>query len=522
MNLLKEINKKYIILSILFSFLTGLDTLVIPVIVNSIIDNVQSDNTRGIFYATIYGIVGFIFIQLNLFLWKTYIAKINREFGKIMKQKAMIYSLKQRLSQEETENLLYNDIPTIERQYIEPLLNFIYCIWFSLISLIYVLTLSWQVSLLFIVFSLGPLLLPKLFEKKLQDSNMNWSKANESFLKEVSEFLTGRTTIKHYSRSTYFLERFSEKLTKREHKEYDKGYLSYRVTFIINAFAIITGILPFGLGGYLAIEGYLSIGALIAVFLASDRVLSPLENAINHWNSMKATEPLVDKLKTIIDQAEQGNENLVYTLREKIEVSFEDAEIGYSKPLLYLTKNLPYGKKVLITGPSGIGKSTLFKTIFKDVNLLSGKLTVNNKDIQSLENAYLRHHIGYIPQDIVLFDDSILFNICLGETFCQEQIDKVIDQVGLKKLIQKVGLGYIVGHKGEGLSGGERARVVVARALIRDYSILLVDEFSASLDQETSAKIRDVLLENQATIVEIAHHYSVEDKNRYDEVWDFV
>jgi ABC transporter ATPase and permease component len=172
MKILSILNKKNVILAILFSLLTGLDTLVVPVIVNGIIDSVQSKDISNLFYITLYGIVGYILLQLCLFLWKKYVAKVNCNFSQLAKYRIFTYAVHKNLPSEDTENIIYNDIPLLEKQYVEALLNFLYCIWFSMISLIYVLTISWQVSLIFILFSVIPLILPKFFEKQLKNSSV--------------------------------------------------------------------------------------------------------------------------------------------------------------------------------------------------------------------------------------------------------------------------------------------------------------------------------------------------------------
>lgn len=372
------------------------------------------------------------------------------------------------------------------------------------------------------VFSIIPLLLPKLFEEKLKDSNVKWSESNKVFLKEVNESLSGISVMRHYERIPYFIDRFFDKLSQRENSDYYKNSLSFKVTMIINIFAIISGILPFGLGGYLAIKGYLSVGALIAVFLASDRVLSPLENAIHHWNNLKSTKPLVEKFEMIllkVDDSKELLENKAFT-KERCEMTFENVHFGYKDSLFNLTTTLKVGQKVLITGASGAGKTTIFKTLFKEIEKLSGSLYINGEEIDTLEQAFLYHNIGYIPQDIILFDESLLFNITLGETFPLLQIQKVISQSGLTKLVEEKGFDYQVGYQGEHLSGGERARVVVARSLLRHYSVILVDEFSSALDHQTASKIRELLLSIDATVIEIAHHYSDGDRTRYDEIWE--
>lgn len=523
MKLLKQVSKKHLWLAVFFSLLTGLDTLVIPVVVNGIIESVESAEINHLMFVTLYGIFGYALTQLGLFLWRKYMSLVQKEFSQEAKWQVFKYAINTHMPKEDVENIIYNDIPLLEKQSIEAWIQFVYCLWFSGISLIYVLSISWQVSLIFIAFSAIPILLPKAFEKVLKESSLKWSTANEALIKEMNEDLSAVSVMRHYKRIPYFLNRFFTILEKREEEQYQKTVLSYKVTFIINIFAVITGILPFGIGGYLAIKGYLSTGALVAVFLASDRVLSPLENAVRYWNDMQASRPLREKVEALIDasknlETELETETQLITGQD-MQLDFDQVVFGYHQPLFNLTGKLRAGDKVLIKGPSGAGKTTIFKTLFKEIVPLQGKLTINHQDIAKISSSELYQHIGYIPQEVIVFDDTILFNLTLGEKYSEDTLYKVIQESGLDHLISTKGLDYQVGPRGENLSGGERARLTVARALLRNYPVLLVDEFSSSLDKETAQKIREVLLKTDKIVLEIAHHYDDEDVQAYDYVW---
>lgn len=523
MQLLKQVSKKHLWLAVFFSLLTGLDTLVIPVVVNGIIESVESAEINHLMFVTLYGIFSFGFIQLSLFLWRKYLSLVQQEFSQAAKLKVFKYAIYTHMPKEDVENMIYNDIPLLEKQSIEAWIQFVYCLWFSGVSLIYILSISWQVSLMFITFSAIPILLPKVFERALKESSLKWSQANEAFIKEMNEDLSAVSVMRHYKRIPYFLNRFFTILERREEQQYQKTVLSYRVTFIINIFGVITGILPFGIGGFLAIKGYLSIGGLIAVFLASDRVLSPLENAVRYWNDMQASRPLREKVEALIDasknlETESEIETQLITGQE-LQLDFDQVAFGYHKPLFSLTGQLRTGDKVLIKGPSGAGKTTIFKTLLKEITPLQGKLTINHQDIEQISSSELYQYIGYIPQEVIVFDDTVLFNLTLGEDYSEDALQKVIQESGLDYLVSTKGLDYQVGPCGENLSGGERARLTVARALLRNYPVLLVDEFSSSLDKETAQKIREVLLKTDKIVLEIAHHYDDEDVQSYDYVW---
>lgn len=287
MKLSQLIHKKYAAIAIFFSLLTGLDTMVIPTVVREVTDAVQTANQMKLLVVILYGVVGFSVLQLALYLWNDYTAKVIKHFNIELKKAIFEKGFLIEGEKNEVQTMIYNDVPMLAQNYVYAWIHMVYCIWFSFVSIIYVLSISWQVALIFIVFSGVPILLPKVFEKRLSQATMIWDEENQRFVKELDEDLHTSSVIRHYQRFTYFLKRYVTSLQAREKAEYNKSHLTYFVGLMISVIAGTTALIPFGLGGYLAIQGYLTLGGLLAVFMSSDRIFGPLENAVNYWTISK-------------------------------------------------------------------------------------------------------------------------------------------------------------------------------------------------------------------------------------------
>ena len=197
-------------------------------------------------------------------------------------------------------------------------------------------------------------------------------------------------------------------------------------------------------------------------------------------------------------------------------VSFEQVGFAYdaSRPILReLSFEIPAGRTVAVVGASGAGKSTLARLLFRFYNPDRGRILVGGRDIADYTQNSLRTHIGVVPQDTVLFNDSLAYNIGYGRPGAsREDIERVVRLAHLDGFVAQLpdGLDTQVGERGLKLSGGEKQRVSIARALLKDPPIMIFDEATSSLDTESERAILGALAEaaRQRTTLVIAHRLS--------------
>ena len=196
--------------------------------------------------------------------------------------------------------------------------------------------------------------------------------------------------------------------------------------------------------------------------------------------------------------------------------TFDNVSFAYNgtrKVISEVSFSIPVGKTIAIVGPSGSGKSTLGKLIFGFYKPSSGQILIDGRDSTELKTTSIRTHLAVTPQDIVLFNDTLEYNIKYGSNrVSQDILNYVIERADLLDLVSSLpdGLATQVGERGLKLSGGEKQRVAIARMLLKDCDINILDEATSSLDPKSEKRIVENLLEKKSskTLIIISHRLS--------------
>ncbi|ASV86964.1 ABC transporter family protein [Ochrobactrum quorumnocens] len=201
---------------------------------------------------------------------------------------------------------------------------------------------------------------------------------------------------------------------------------------------------------------------------------------------------------------------------DKAAIRFNDVHFAYdsNRPILKgISFEVPAGKTVAIVGPSGAGKSTISRLLFRFYDVQSGSVTIDGQDVRDVTQESLRKVIGMVPQDTVLFNDTIAYNIRYGRTDAtDEEVEKAAEMAQISGFIKHLPDGYqaMVGERGLKLSGGEKQRVAIARTILKAPPILILDEATSALDTATEQEIQsalDIVSRGRTTLV-IAHRLS--------------
>ncbi|MCS4486535.1 ATP-binding cassette domain-containing protein [Staphylococcus americanisciuri] len=319
------------------------------------------------------------------------------------------------------------------------------------------------------------------------------------------------------------MSQLTKELNHVEESNYSVQKNLYQSNWITNLLSGISAFVPLFIGGIFVIHGNLSLAALMAVYLASDRIVIPAVNAIDHFNKLRSSHTIVKKYDDLMDSLslEDAQNTMTHQLTHTIlPVQFQHVSHQYGERMIFKDIHLTInkGNHILLKGPSGSGKSIFFKLLLRLETPQEGTVWYNNIQDDKMSFAMLTQHLYYFEQQPLIFNDSILFNIALDDDFNDKQLRYVIRQCNLTELIQTHGWDYHVGANGERLSGGQKMRIALARILIRAPKFILLDEFSAGLDKENAIFIREVIHQEVETVIEITHDEHV-NQNLYTDIY---
>ncbi|MBL8149383.1 MAG: ABC transporter ATP-binding protein [Blastocatellia bacterium] len=290
-------------------------------------------------------------------------------------------------------------------------------------------------------------------------------------------------------------------------------------TFIVGFLTSIASVVVIWYGGYKVIGGTLSSGSLIAFYLYTVRLYGPIQSLANRgieiYNGLASADKLIEylDLKPKIEEVE----NPVRLKDVAGKISFKNISFKYptSQSLVIdgLTLDISPGQKVALVGSSGAGKSTLANLICRLYDVEIGSIEIDDRNIKQLELKSLYDAVGIVSQDTYLFNATIEENIKYGRV--EASFEEVIDaakKAHLHDFIEKLPDGYktVVGSRGVKLSGGQRQRIALARMILKDAKIWILDEFTSSLDSRSEAVVYDnikPLIEDRTTLI-IAHRFS--------------
>lgn len=333
------------------------------------------------------------------------------------------------------------------------------------------------------------------------------------------ETVTGLEIIKSIRAQNRMRTHWDQSVNKTIHYA-DKGqFLSQTITFFTAFISQFSNILIVAAGVYLASEGEMTMGAIIAAMILNGRVISPVSQLvgmiIKYDKTMLSLENLDEVMKMPVEK-----ENKTYISRPNLSgtIEFKDVQFAYKdqnhQTLKDINLKIEQGERVAILGKIGSGKSTMLKLIMNLYEPTKGSVLIDSVDIRQIDPVDLRQAIGAVPQEPFLFMGTIKDNITIGEQYVSdEELLRASKVAGLNEFLGKHEAGYdlIVGERGEGLSGGERQAVTLARALISNPNILMLDEPTNSMDRQTEKmfidRIKNII--EDKTLIVVTHKTSL-------------
>jgi len=325
-------------------------------------------------------------------------------------------------------------------------------------------------------------------------------------------------TVKYFDNERFELQRYDQTLRDWEgaavKSQTSMSLLNFGQGTIIALG--VTAIMFYAASGVVA--GRMTIGDLVLVNTMMLQLFMPLNILGVIYRALKYALADMDLVFKLLDETtEVRDRDDAHELAvEQAEVRFEHVDFGYhaDRPILHdVTFTVPSGKKVAVVGPSGAGKSTLARLLFRFYDVNAGRVLIDGQDVREVTQRSLRQSIGIVPQDTVLFNDTIYNNLAYARPDAtREEIEQAARYADIHAFIEGLPQGYdtMVGERGLKLSGGEKQRVAIARVILKDPRILVFDEATSSLDSRSEQAILTALRSVAAhhTTLIIAHRLS--------------
>ncbi|WP_353084756.1 ABC transporter transmembrane domain-containing protein [Flavobacterium sp.] len=331
----------------------------------------------------------------------------------------------------------------------------------------------------------------------------------------VEETLQGISNVKAFANEWYEIARYKGKIQEIVKIAIKGGkYRGYFASFIIFClFGAIVAVVWYGVT--LSISGEMSVGQLISFVLYSTFVGASFGGVAELYAQIQKAVGATERVFELLDETPEkinGTSNF-----EKIQgnVTFQNVSFFYpSRPEIQVLKDVNftanYGQKIAIVGPSGAGKSTISSLLLRFYDIVGGSILIDGKSIYDYDLESLRGNMSIVPQDVILFGGSIRENIAYGKpTATEEEILLAAKQANALDFVNGFPEKFdtLVGERGIKLSGGQRQRIAIARALLKNPSILILDEATSSLDSESEKLVQEALenlMEGRTSII-IAH-----------------
>ena len=399
--------------------------------------------------------------------------------------------------------VLFNVIPTIiEIFLVAGILAFVYGWKYALITLI---TISLYIVVTFTV-----------TQWRLQ-FRRRMNAADNAVSTKLIDSLLNFETVKYFNNEKHEYERLNESLKEYEkesvNNQYSLSYLNIAQTVVIMVGITVMLVMS----AYDIRAGHLSIGGFVVINAYMLQLYQPLNFFGTVYREIRQSLTDMENLFTLWEEKPNltdSDQSVSQTTQASIR--FENVSFDYDERRTIIENisfEVPNGKKVALVGPTGAGKSTISRLLFRFYDPKQGAIFINNENIKDISQSSLRKMIGVVPQDTVLFNDTIYYNISYGNPMAsEEQIYEAARSADIHNFVMGLPDGYqtLVGERGLKLSGGEKQRVAIARAILKNPSIFFFDEATSALDSTTEKEIQknlQAISQNRTTLV-IAHRLS--------------
>ncbi len=520
-------NKVALVLGSIFTIFNAGTNIAIAFLLENLIDIANGGTMKDLGRLALLTLGVLTFMVVNALIRRTFLHKFY--FRGLTNYKSFVF--KRLLSnnvnafgEEQTGRYLSgltNDVNSIETQYLEIVFGIVGGITLFVGGLVSLFCLHLWIGVTVVVSSIMPLAVSIFFGNRAEKREKVVSAENDRFTSSLRDMLSGFSVIKSFK-----AEPEIQKIFDKNDESLEQAKRKRRDTINnIDILSVVAGMLMLmivvGVGVALSIEQKITAGAIAACIQLMNYITGPVQFLPTAFSRQKAALALIQKMENTLEHSEEAERNVSVRKLEQ-GIRFDNVSFGYEenkKILNGVNCFLKKGHSYAIVGVSGSGKTTMLNLLMGAYSDYSGSVLLDNQQIKEISMESLYTLMSVVQQNVFIFDDNIISNITMYKSFPQDEIDKAIDYSGLRNLINEKGLDYKCGEGGSRLSGGERQRISIARAILKNMEILLMDEATSSLDNQTAREVEDAILSlNDITRVVVTHKYSAGILRKYDEI----
>lgn len=517
--------KKGIAFAFVCLVVTSVITLVLPLLVRNMINVVVVEKNAAALNSLTLDIIAVIAFQMLFGITQNYILgfvgnRMTADFR--MELFNHIQSLSLRFFQErrvgEIISRMSNDISVIQKA----LVSIPVAVLRQSITLVgglaIVFYLNWKLTGLILIVLPPLMLFARIFGKRLRTLAGQVQDQLARAMVVLEEVISSIKVVKSYNREAYEKQRFEECIETAFDAEVKKVKVSaFFGPFVLFLTFLVSALLVW-YGGRQVMSGATTPGELAAFFLYAIIIAGPIGTFVRLYTQSQEALGAIRRVYEILDTKPliRDPENPVIFDQVEGAIEFDHVSFGYRKDVPVLkdvSLQVRPGEQVALVGPSGAGKSTVVQLVHRFFDVDAGTIRVDGHDIREIALKTFLNHVALVPQETLLFGGTIRENIMYGKLDAtDEELDRAARFANAYDFIENLDKGYdtVVGEKGVKLSGGERQRIAIARALLKDPKILILDEATSSLDNQSEMLIQDALdhlMRGRTTLI-IAHRLS--------------
>lgn len=521
--------KGWLATTVLFRAFGAIMQVLIALIIQQIVDTAMNKDVNGFIDMIIFSIIFFMIMGINDYLNKTtqfiYIKKTLTDFKEDIFRGILRKNYKDFNSENTAEYIsqLTNDINMVETKYLVPYLEMIGDVVIFVGTTALLLWINPWVTLVVCATSALLFLIPAILGAPTAKRQDDVSKQNSIFTTRIKDIFSGYEVIKSYNIVDNMTEEFLDENSTVENLKFKSNHIQGISQALSMFLGVMSQISTIALGGYFLIKGQLTVGTLFAVVQLANGICWPITWIVSKVTLVKGMKEVNFKLLSIINESKKKIDTVKLESFKK-EIELKDITFAYNEDrnaLDGLSVSFEKDKKYAIVGRSGSGKSTLLKLLLGYYDDFDGEIALDGYNYDKLDKNSINNQMSIIHQNVYMFDKTLKENIILGKDFNDEVLEKALENSGVSEFLRVLpkGVDSEIGENGNNLSGGQKQRVAIARSLIQNTPILLLDEGTSALDSKTAFEIEDTLLNiEDLTVITVTHKLIDSILKRYDEI----